>query len=583
MVSTPYMERGYRRAKGLLLGSGVLCAHCRRERATELDHDPPLAMHKHRQGSSCCRLIPSCRDCNQESATLVQNGEWRPDGDHALAEPEPERDGLEASDPCWRVPWLKGLRRPPADAVWPRLMTVPHPNAAGSLGGEFVRWAEKRSGRPLRWWQQLVAVRLLEIDEQERLVWETMVLSMARQLGKSWLLRELCLWRIHQGDRFGEPQDVLHTGKDLAVCKEVQRPARVWAKGQKHVYKVREVNGQEEIELLADGSRWMLRAKEAVYGYAVSMGAADEAWKVRPSSIEEGLTPTMAEREQPQLLLVSTAHRLATSLMLGRRMAALAQLEQPDSDLLIEWSAPAGTELDDLEAWRLASPHWTPHRQRLIGQQLARLRAGEIDDPEEPDPLESFRAQWLNTWPRKLVQPSGATDLLLPPGLWDDLADPDLVSSGPVWAALEDDYGNGAAVAAVCRLPDGRLELDGWLCPDFKTALGDVQELAAARKVRGVQVGASMVDRVPTDLPRVTPAGTKQTKTGLALLRDLAGGDALVHDASSRDLAHALQTASVREAPTGLYLLAKGPTHLVKALVWALQAANRPVPVPAVH
>ena len=53
---------------------------------------------------------------------------------------------------------------------------------------------------------------------------------MARQLGKSWLLRELWLWRIHQGERFGEPQDVLHTGKDVAVCKEVQRPARIWAK-----------------------------------------------------------------------------------------------------------------------------------------------------------------------------------------------------------------------------------------------------------------------------------------------------------------------------------------------------------------
>jgi hypothetical protein len=54
----------------------------------------------------------------------------------------------------------------------------------------------------------------------------------------------------------------------------------------------------------------MLRAKEAVYGYSVSLGAVDEAWKVRGSSVDEGLTPTMAEREQPQLLLVSTAHRL---------------------------------------------------------------------------------------------------------------------------------------------------------------------------------------------------------------------------------------------------------------------------------
>ena len=137
-----------------------------------------------------------------------------------------------------------------------------------------------------------------------------------RQLGKSWLLRELCLWRIHQGERFGEPQDVLHTGKDLAVCKEVQRPARIWAKARPDAYKVREVNGQEEIELLADGSRWMLRAKEAVYGYACRWRPSMRRGRCRPSSIEEGLTPTMVEREQPQLLLVSTAHRLATTLML---------------------------------------------------------------------------------------------------------------------------------------------------------------------------------------------------------------------------------------------------------------------------
>ena len=45
------------------------------------------------------------------------------------------------------------------------------------------------------------------------------------------------------------------------------------------------------------------------------------------TTIEEGVTPTMVERAQPQLLLVSTAHRLATALMLERRRVALAGLE----------------------------------------------------------------------------------------------------------------------------------------------------------------------------------------------------------------------------------------------------------------
>ena len=224
---------------------------------------------------------PEHARCNR--ATSVQ---WKA----PPPEPEPERDGLEQSDERWRVPWLSSLLAVPADAVWPRLMTVPHPRAVGSLGDEFVEFAEKRSSGRLRWWQRLVATRLLEVDKAGELVWETVVWTMARQLGKSWLLRELLLWRIHQGERFGEPQDVMHTGKDVAVTKEVQRPARTWAKARPHDYKVREVNGQEEIEYLPDSSRWMLRAKEAVYGYSVSCAAADEAWKVKSSSrLRKGL------------------------------------------------------------------------------------------------------------------------------------------------------------------------------------------------------------------------------------------------------------------------------------------------------
>src|SRR5262252_1620764 len=115
----------------MLVGSGVLCAHCQRNVATELDHDPPLAMHRHREGTSCCRLIPSCRDCNQESGRLVWSGLWRPGQSPIGLELEPERPGLEAADKRWRVPWLRGLRRPPAEATWPRLMTVPHPAATG--------------------------------------------------------------------------------------------------------------------------------------------------------------------------------------------------------------------------------------------------------------------------------------------------------------------------------------------------------------------------------------------------------------------------------------------------------------------
>ena len=31
--------------------------------ATSADHDPPLALHDHTEGSNCCRLRPACRSC----------------------------------------------------------------------------------------------------------------------------------------------------------------------------------------------------------------------------------------------------------------------------------------------------------------------------------------------------------------------------------------------------------------------------------------------------------------------------------------------------------------------------------------
>lgn len=515
---------------------------------------------------------PEHRSCNRATRSRI----WTP----TVPSVVPERGGLSADDARWRVPWLTEFFPVPETATWPRFMTVPHPRAVGSLGAEFAAWAEERSGRPLRWWQRLVATRLLEVDAEGLLVWETVIVSTARQLGKSWLLRELMLWRVHQGERFGGSQTVVHTGKDLSICKEIQRSARLWAKARPRDFKVREVNGQEEIEYTPDGSRWMLRAKSAVSGLSADMAVVDEAWAVKATAIDDDLVPTMVEREQSQLLLTSTAHRLATVLMLRRRLTALEGLEEGDGDLIMEWSAPPSAKLADPAGWRAASPYWTPRRQRLVEKQLEALAAGEIQDPEEPDPEASFRAQWLNQWPQRLVD-KGKNEPLLPGGLWYGLEEAGVETAGRVFVAVEDDYGRGAGVAVVAHLEDGRMELDGLGFPDWDSAVEWVRRLALYREIRELHIGASMLDRVPSDLPGAVAAVNAQASAGLAVFRDLAASRAIVH-CDTEELDKALAETLVRESPTGLQI-ASGPRHLVKAVAWAVMAAHKPARVYAIR
>ena len=72
-----------------------------------------------------------------------------------------------------------------------------------------------------------------------------------------------------------------------------------------------------------------------------------------------------------------------------------------------------------------------------------------------------------------------------------------------------------------------------------------------------------------------------EARAGLALFRDLAAGGQLVHD-DTAELDMAVNQTQVRESPSGLQI-ARGPSHLVKAVAWAVQAAHRPARVPAIR
>jgi hypothetical protein len=450
-------------------------------------------------------------------------------------------------------------------------MTGPHPSAVGSYGPEFVDWSARRSGRPLRWWQQLAAARMLEHDEAGWLVWLWVLLTVARQCGKSVLLGELALWRIHQAPRWGEPQLVLLTSKDLPAARELHQRGRAWARSLRgDGYQVREANGQEEV-FAPDGSRWSVRGAGSVYSYSASVGAVDECWAVEPKTVDDGIEPTTVEKTSPQLQLTSTAHRAATPLFPRRREAALLELGAPVDTLLLEWSAARGTDIGDSQTWRLASPHWSARRERLVRAKYAAAVAGAAtDDPDEQDPVESFQSQWLNRWPAARAARGGRDEPLLDEAAWSGAADLGVSAAGPVVAAVEDRTGLGAAAAAAGTLPDGRILVWGGLFASRQLALGWCSLLEVSRLL----VGASLAgDESLAELKMpVEKAGTVETSSALPKLRELLAAGRLVHDGGEA-LASQIRSLRVVERGGGLSVSSRGRSDLARCAAWAVHAA----------
>lgn len=305
--------------------------------------------------------------------------------------------------------WLEPFLAVPDDASPPLAMTPVHPEATGSHGPDAVKWIEAELGITLRWWQALAIVRQLECRDDGSLCWDSVVESGTRRIGKSVRLRSMALWRLAIGPTlFPEPQLAIHTGKDLAIVREIQRGAWRWADSRE--WKVTRAIAREAIE--NDDHRWLARATDSVYGYDVTLGMVDEGWDVDPTTVSEGLEPAAMERISPQIVLTSTAHRKATSLMRGRITDALAV----DASLLLLWGARDGADVGDSETWRAASAFWSPARFKLMQEKFEKALRGESDpELDDPDPMAGFESQYLNRWQLR----QGAGGAL--PG-WNDLA-----------------------------------------------------------------------------------------------------------------------------------------------------------------
>jgi hypothetical protein len=424
----------------------------------------------------------------------------------------------------------------------PRFFTATHPAAVGSLFDAAAEaWVESELGVTVRPWQRAVLRRGLEVDGDGLLVWRTLIVSVGRQSGKTYLVRMLANLRQRL---FDGPQEMLHIARDRDAARRViVNEAFVrWAKERGIV--VRTSNGQEQWRW-PDGSAWDLSSIDGAYGRTAHVVMLDETWDLSRRQYFEGIQPTTAARDQAQTWMFSAAHREASDLM--PLMIGRARDGRPGF-ALFDWGAVGGEDLSDPGVWRLMGPHWDRNRELAVSE-----ASGE----------KSFAEQWANVWPAHRSAESGVP--LFGEGVWDGLRIP-IEGVPAVGCAVESDALSGPVVA-FAGWSDGRLVV--W-----------VRQCESAAQAAAVVAGAGLCPLVGKSLMHdpvwlgvgAEPRGGTSAQA-VAELRRVVDDGLLAHDGGVL-LADQVDHVRVARGPSGVRLVSAARVDAIKAVVWAVERAR---------
>lgn len=452
----------------------------------------------------------------------------------------------------------------------PRLETEAPGSVVGSLGEEAAAWCRDRFGITLRGWQRYALHRALEVDADGRLVWSKVIVTVGRQSGKSVLSRAACMWRIHHATRFGEPQTVLHVANRRATAVEVMRPAGRWAVEQYGKKAVKWGNTETSIEL-PTGDRWLVQAANdsAGVGYAVSMVFVDEAWRVKREVVDDALAPTMAERDQPQLWLVSTAGDSASDLMGAYRARAIEQLQTPTDLLLLEWSAPPDADPSDPDVWPFGSPEWNARRAGFLRSQFDAIE------------LEAFRREFLNQWTQ-------SANHWLKDAAWTATTTTAPFPTAGQWTvACESDFdGSGHAVATAAVDADGLIHIRTITFRTLREVDNELRSIRSKHPQTRILITPAFIERLGTQVDSIV--GQREATAATQVLLDAFDRHQVRHNGALA-LREQLTATHISRRQGGWVLSSpagRGGVYAARAAmfaIWEASKAPRPVPMIRAH
>ncbi|MFC0623831.1 hypothetical protein [Kribbella deserti] len=253
----------------------------------------------------------------------------------------------------------------------PRLWTPPlrdlsEPNA--TLGHAVIAFAEML-GEPLLPWQRWWALHALELTEDGRFRFGTVLTLVARQNGKTTLLKILALTLLY----LGHSRLILGAAQSLDIAKESWGKAVELAQSvpelDAEIIRVRRTNGDQEFaiadpaEIAAKGKRdatakgrYRISAAtpSAGRGLSVDLLILDELREHATWGAWAALSKTTSAR--PNALIVGISNAGSDHSLVLNSLREIALAGGDDRVGIFEWSAPDGAALDDIEAWAAANP-----------------------------------------------------------------------------------------------------------------------------------------------------------------------------------------------------------------------------------
>lgn len=302
-------------------------------------------------------------------------------------------------------------------------------------GGQVAIVADKL-GTPLMPWQRQVVDVALEYDpDSGLLVYRDVVVTVPRQCGKTTLSLSFSTWRaIHQpGAR------ICFTAQDGAAArakfKNDQVPmlnASPFASG----FTIRYSNGEESIRW-KNGSLFEVVAPTDRAGHGKSLDAVilDECWEFEDFRLDQGFSPAMITRPEPQMWIISTAgHSRSTYLKSKVERGRDAVRDGLTTGMAyFEWSAEQDADPSDPETWWSCIPS--------LGHTVP-VEAIEAEQ-RSMEPAE-FQRAYLNQWT------SNAFASKIPNRSWEACAHDVSPSTDDVVFAVDVAPDRGMASIVVC-------------------------------------------------------------------------------------------------------------------------------------